>query len=83
MIYSVCTNSSACDGSPNVSGDKGYCDFAQGSNGICQFCSDVSNGCSGTTNGERDCKEICGGKHCNFSSILEGMNLWEIHYGDL
>ena len=73
MIYSViCTNSSVCDGSPSVSGDKGYCDFAQSSNGICKFCSDVSDGCTGdgyTTNGERDCKEICEGKHCNFSAF--------------
>ena len=75
MIYSVCTNSSACDGNPSVSGDKGYCDFAQSSNGICQFCSAVSGGCSGTTNGERDCKEICEGKHCISYGFYKVMNL--------
>ena len=63
IIFSVeCTDSYACNGNPSVSGDKGYCDFSENSNGICKHCSDVNDGCTGeTVNGERECKEICEG----------------------
>ena len=58
-----CTNSSVCDGKPSVSGDKGWCDFSQTSNGVCKYCSDVSDGCADESdNGKRECKEICEGK---------------------
>ena len=61
-----CTTSSVCNGSTSVVGDKGFCNFVTStSNGFCQYCSGITDGCTGITSGkgETECKSVCDGKN--------------------
>ena len=63
MLAVDCNVLTVCNGSTSVDGDKGFCNFLSGSNGYCQYCSEITAGCTEitTASGEKACKDVCKG----------------------